>query len=1793
MENASRCSTLKQLKLHQFVSVMLVVLFMGVGFAYGETQNVAISPTTYTATAGQEFSLDVNYSSSDDCTATGGVVVLFYYNSSIVTFDSFSNIFPSAGGIPAPTPVDDTATNGDGDNTTDRYVKYSWLDALNNNWPGDGNTGTFRIITLNFTASTSNIGTANINPRIDVVNNPVADCSGTAEYTAGDQIGSVVTIPDTVPPTITAVTANSAAVTADSTISWKKDTDLPVSVTISDATSGNSNIAAVKYTTDDSTPNDATGESLTGVDPVDSDMVFNGSILGTAFSALSPPNVIVKVAGKDSAGNWTAPFTFNVNVIASEVSPTNSTFTVDAGPKTANGTDTYTFTIAAKKADNTAVGNVPVVLSVDGDATGLTFTQPANTDAATGETTGTLKSTKTGTFTIKATVDGILLETTRDVTFDPGAATKIKLDVTKRTISTNGTDTVTATAVVEDANGNPVTDYSGDVTFTLSGTTYAAFTGTSATATVTVTNGEPAAITAVMTSTGTAVGTNNGDFTLTASSGTLTVYDAQNAENPNITITAQDKVLQSIDVTAEGGATSVSVCDTLTLIATGTYDIGDPEPITDATWAVDPDTAGTVTDNVFTFNKPITAESVSFTATKGEISNIEPFTVTVTAAAPALGFKADAQLPTEMTVTDDPVDFAAAVEGGCEPYTYDLSAQPDGSTGTMSPEGLFTPSMNGVYTLRVTDNIGITAEHSITVNCDVDVSVTATSQIDNTITSDTAITITNGDTIDFAATLNPETANVATWSWIFGDGNTDATANNTSNRYLYDEAITTLPVTVNATLTVTSAHASNCTATYTIAVTVNPCDAVADFTASARVITAGETVTFTNAVTAPPTGVTYAWTLGDDAGTTSEDASPADPVTYTTPGVKTVVLTATGATGCSNTKTMNIYVNDALATCPLVPGFTTEPADIMVGDEVTFTDGTTDGTTGEPATGTTVSWDTNDDGNFDLAGAIVEPATVASASITFEEIVENLTIIQKVVDDTCTYYAAGEPITVTCDATATVTPPSVVIPCGSTSVNQTFTASGSPTDTYTWWIGTPETGTLICDGNDAETYPDGCVTVSQPFTVSTLTMRSFGTGGCTADKTVTITAATNCSGGGGGGGSVPSNAPQAGLSVDVTSGVAPLTVKFTDKSVGSGIPIPGFPGALAKWEWDFGDGSTSTEQNPVHEFKTPGTYTVTLKVTDNVGLYDTETLVIVVEDPGSVDPPAASFTVEPSSEGDAPFTVTLTSTASGVVDSIVWTIDGVEVGEGAESFSYTFDEPGEYQVTITVGNVNGTDSDTVTVRVTEDGKIFVANFGFTADYLDVQFSDTSQSDDEITAYEWTFGDEVGGSSTEQNPSYTYAAAGSYDVTLTIYTADDSTSKTKEVTVEEEPVQPPEGEITAGFSASPLSGHFPLTVQFTDASAADNGIDSYTWNFGDGSAASVEQNPVHVYNTAGTYSVSLTVEGPDGTDTAARENYITVTDPGTPPTEPDVYPPVNVYPANSATEVPLPGTLVLDAYSAENGNPHASTIWYVESCDGERVFHLNTTEYLTELTLPDLILSTLGGCYTWKAQFVDDQGNVSEWSAPSFFTLVNADAGDLNNNGVPDAQEVVNPPKTINGLWARILSTDADSVGVETDDCGELGWVKWISAEDMAVTSDLPAGYEFPYGFVTYKAAVNAGCDSVTVNLHLTKALPDDFIGFKYSQKDGWLDVTDLISVSDDRKVVTFVLIDGGAGDSDGVKNGWIVDPVTIGVVPEVCCEGGGGSDTCFIESASGNALAVILLALTAALSMIFIRRNER
>jgi PKD repeat protein len=338
-------------------------------------------------------------------------------------------------------------------------------------------------------------------------------------------------------------------------------------------------------------------------------------------------------------------------------------------------------------------------------------------------------------------------------------------------------------------------------------------------------------------------------------------------------------------------------------------------------------------------------------------------------------------------------------------------------------------------------------------------------------------------------------------------------------------------------------------------------------------------------------------------------------------------------------------------------------------------------------------------------------------------------------------------------------------------------------------------------------------------------------------------------------------APVAAFIATPTSGNAPLTVTFTDASTNT----------PASWAWNFGDGNTSTEQNPVHEYTTAGNYTVTLSATNTAGSDDeTKTDYISVTAPGLLV--TASFTGTPTS-GTVPLTVAFTD-ASINATAWYWDFDNdLVVDSTLQNPSFTYINAGTYTVNLTVNGTEGSNSEIKRDYITASA-VTGPVAGFAADTvsgtapLTVTFTD--QTTGNPTSWAWDFNNDGTVDSTLQNPSYIYTAAGTYTVKLTAANAggSDDETKTGYITVSPAVVAP-----VAAFSGTPTSGTAPLTVTFTDAST--NTPTSWAWTFGDGST-STAQNPSHVYSSEGSYTVTLTATNAGGSDSETRIGYITVT-----------------------------------------------------------------------------------------------------------------------------------------------------------------------------------------------------------------------------------------------------------------------------------------------------------------------------
>lgn len=172
----------------------------------------------------------------------------------------------------------------------------------------------------------------------------------------------------------------------------------------------------------------------------------------------------------------------------------------------------------------------------------------------------------------------------------------------------------------------------------------------------------------------------------------------------------------------------------------------------------------------------------------------------------------------------------------------------------------------------------------------------------------------------------------------------------------------------------------------------------------------------------------------------------------------------------------------------------------------------------------------------------------------------------------------------------------------------------------------------------------------------------------------------------------------------------------------------------------------------------------------------------------------------------------------------------------------------------------------------------VASFTFTLSQrdppcvLDFDASSSHDSDGIIVKYEWSFGD--GSSGSGGSTCHTYTKSGTYTIDLTV-TDDNGKTATKSETITILSTITP----TASFTAFPISGRAPLTVDFDASSSSDQDghIISYDWDFGDGNTG-VGVATSHIYYSMGTYTARLAVTDNDGATSTASQSISATTAP---------------------------------------------------------------------------------------------------------------------------------------------------------------------------------------------------------------------------------------------------------------------------------------------------------------------------
>ncbi|AKB51197.1 cell surface protein [Methanosarcina barkeri str. Wiesmoor] len=352
-------------------------------------------------------------------------------------------------------------------------------------------------------------------------------------------------------------------------------------------------------------------------------------------------------------------------------------------------------------------------------------------------------------------------------------------------------------------------------------------------------------------------------------------------------------------------------------------------------------------------------------------------------------------------------------------------------------------------------------------------------------------------------------------------------------------------------------------------------------------------------------------------------------------------------------------------------------------------------------------------------------------------------------------------------------------------------------------------------------------------------------------------------------------APFTGMSVDVSKVRNATLYSFA----GSAGPDEGnllFNGnTVASNAWQGNASSSNAQVFDVKNYINKTGNEAGIQETIRGGMNVLQQILVVEYQEEQESAPVANFTANVTT-GTAPMTVEFTDISTGSPTGWQWDFndDGI-IDSTEQNPIYTYSTVGNYTVNLTVVNADGNDSEVKTEYIVVSEPLPgapVANFTATPTSgnapLTVNFTD--QSNGNISSYAWDFDNDGTVDSTEQNPIYTYAAAGTYTVNLTVANANgnDSEVKTEYIKVSSQSSAKP----VAEFSANPTSGKTPLKVKFTDTSTGSPTF--WFWKFGDGSK-SFHQNPVHKYSKAGTYTVNLTVKNAKGKNTVTKTEYIKV------------------------------------------------------------------------------------------------------------------------------------------------------------------------------------------------------------------------------------------------------------------------------------------------------------------------------
>lgn len=336
-------------------------------------------------------------------------------------------------------------------------------------------------------------------------------------------------------------------------------------------------------------------------------------------------------------------------------------------------------------------------------------------------------------------------------------------------------------------------------------------------------------------------------------------------------------------------------------------------------------------------------------------------------------------------------------------------------------------------------------------------------------------------------------------------------------------------------------------------------------------------------------------------------------------------------------------------------------------------------------------------------------------------------------------------------------------------------------------------------------------------------------------------------------------------------GCGVTNMQFNDLSTGD---------SLTNWQWNFGDGASATQQNPVHAYTLPATYPVSLVVTNKAGCTDTLTNSVVV--PG----PTGTFSFTPST-GCPPLDVTFTAVSTTAI-SYTWDFgDGNVVTTVGPVTTHTY--PTDIVATpALLLNFILSDGSTCQLPAPTAGQITVVTvfptvimqsdidsgcYPVTINFTDLSTLPGTIPGDSITAWTWNFGDPssgAGNTSTLQNPTHTYQQPGSFPVSLTVVSKGGCTNNSSlaPLTVFAYPYP------IAAFSLN--SNTFDLPYETMNTTNQSAGAITFAWNFGDGTS-STATSPSHLYTSIGIFQVQLVAVNQHGCQDTTSLQVITNAD----------------------------------------------------------------------------------------------------------------------------------------------------------------------------------------------------------------------------------------------------------------------------------------------------------------------------